>query len=365
MLTFSSVIEAWHVVLAYQLINFFCFLFNCVGKVLPLVAKCTLYISLISFLVILVTVPACARPHASASYVFGHFVNSTGWESDGMAFIVGLINPNWIFACLDSATHLAEEVPHPERNIPIAIMATVAIGFVTSWTYCISMFFGIKDLDELINSSTGVPILQLYYQALDNKAGAIVLETLLLVTGMGCQIACHTWQSRLAWAFSRDRGMPGHQWLSQVNPTLDVPLYAHSVSCFIVGLLGLLYLGSTTAFNSMMTACISLLYVSYSIPILCLWYRGRNNIHHGPFWLGKFGLAANIITITWTIFCIVMYSFPSTMPVHTGSKYFKSSFNLTDLTCIRYELCLGCLRRGGLHHACRLVCSWQALFQAR
>ncbi|KAJ5343994.1 hypothetical protein MYU51_002023 [Penicillium brevicompactum] len=319
------VVEAWHVVLAYQLINFFCFLFNCVGKVLPLVAKCTLYISLTSFLVILVTVPACARPHASASYVFSHFVNSTGWKSDGMAFIVGLINPNWIFACLDSATHLAEEVPNPERNIPIAIMATVAIGFVTSWTYCISMFFGIKDLDELINSSTGVPILQLYYQALDNKAGAIVLETLLLVTGMGCQIACHTWQSRLAWAFARDRGMPGHQWLSRVNHTLDVPLYAHSVSCFIVGLLGLLYLGSTTAFNSMMTACISLLYVSYSIPILCLWYRGRNSIHHGPFWLGKFGMAANIITITWTIFCIVMYSFPSTMPVHTGNMNYVSA----------------------------------------
>lgn len=361
----TSVIEPWHVVLAYQLINLFCFFFNCVGKILPLVAKCTLYISLASFLVILVTIPACASPRASASYVFGHFVNSTGWESDGMAFIVGLINPNWIFACLDSATHLAEEVPNPERNIPIAIMATVAIGFVTSWTYCIAMFFGIKDLDELINTSTGVPILQLYYQALENKAGAIVLETLLLVTGMGCQIACHTWQSRLAWAFARDRGMPGHQWLSRVNHTLDVPLYAHSVSCFIVGLLGLLYLGSTTAFNSMMTACISLLYVSYSIPILCLWYRGRNNIHHGPFWLGKLGMAANIVTITWTVFCIVMYSFPSTMPVHTGSKFSSLSSYRLHSNIIRYELCFRCVRRGGLHHARGLVCSWQALFQAR
>lgn len=175
---------------AYQLINFFCFLFNCVGKLLPPVAKATLYISLVSYLVILVTVPACANPHASAEFVFGHFSNSTGWKSDGMAFIVGLINPNWIFACLDSATHLAEEVPAPEKNIPIAIMATVAIGFVTSWTYCISMFFGIKDLSALVNSPTGVPILALYYQALENKAGAIVLETLLIITGMGCQIAC-------------------------------------------------------------------------------------------------------------------------------------------------------------------------------
>jgi hypothetical protein len=31
----------------------------------------------------------------------------------------------------DAATHLAEEVVNPERAIPIAIMGTVLIGFVT------------------------------------------------------------------------------------------------------------------------------------------------------------------------------------------------------------------------------------------
>jgi choline transport protein len=308
-------------VLAYQLINFFCFLFNCYGKTLPAVAKCTLYISLLSFFVILITVPACAKTHASGQFVFAKFVNETGYESDGMAFIVGLINPNWIFACLDSATHLAEEVPRPERNVPIAIMATVAIGGVTSWFYCISMFFSLQTgVTKLIQSPTGVPILALYHQALDSTAGAIVLETLLTITGFGCLIACHTWSSRICWSFSRDRGFPGHQFMSKVNPTLDVPFIGHCVSCFIVGALGLLYLGSSTAFGSMVTACITLLYVSYSIPILCLWYR-RRNIEHGPFWLGKWGVVANVVTLCWTVFSLVMYSFPSTKPVKTSSKF--------------------------------------------
>lgn len=318
------VIEPWHVVVVYQLINFFCYLFNCWGKTLPWVAKATLYISLLSFFVVLITVPACAETHQSGYYVFAQFVNSTGWKSDGMAFIVGLINPNWIFACLDSATHMAEEVPQPERNVPIAILATVGIGFTTSWFYCISMFFSMKDLSKLVNSATQVPILELYHQALNNTAGAIVLETLLVVTGMGCLIACHTWQSRLVWSFARDRGVPGHQWISQVNKTFDVPLVSHSVSCFIVGVLGLLYLGSSTAFNSMVTACITLLYISYTTPILCLWYRGRNNIRHGPFWLGTWGLIANIVTLLWTIFCLIMYSFPSTMPATTGNMNYVS-----------------------------------------
>lgn len=305
---------------AYEVVNFFAFLFNCVGKVLPTVATTTLYISLISFAVILITVPAAAPTHASAKFVFAHFVNSTGWPSDGIAFLVGLINPNWVFACLDSATHLAEEVARPERSIPIAILCTVLIGFVTSWFYCISMFFSLRNLDEILETPTAVPILALFYQALQNKAGAIVLESLILVTGIGCQIACHTWQSRLCWSFARDRGFPAARFLSHVHRTLDVPLNAHSVSCFIVGLLGLLYLGSSTAFNSMVTACIVLLYASYAVPIVCLLWRGRNNIPHGPFWLGKLGLACNIVVLLWGVFCLVIYSFPSVYPVSSGGK---------------------------------------------
>lgn len=317
---------------AYEVINFFAYLFNCVGKVLPKVATTTLYISLLSFLVILITVPASAPTHASAEFVFAHFVNSTGWPSDGIAFLVGLINPNWVFACLDSATHLAEEVSRPERSIPIAILCTVLIGFTTSWTYCIALFFSVRDLKPLLETETGVPILELFYQALQNKAGAIVLETLILVTGIGCQIACHTWQSRLCWSFARDRGLPGHQILSVIHPTLDVPFNAHSVSCFIVALLGLLYLGSSTAFNSMVTACIVLLYASYVVPVSCLLYRGRNSIEHGPFWLGPIGLVCNIVVLCWALFCLVIYSFPSVYPATTGSKYLTDRQWWTVLT---------------------------------
>ncbi|PGH10534.1 hypothetical protein AJ80_07477 [Polytolypa hystricis UAMH7299] len=317
-------IKPWHIVVAYQVINAFTFLFNCVGKLLPKVATVTLWISLTSFLVIMITIPAKAATHQDAKFVFATFINNTGWEHNGIAFIVGLINTNWVFACLDCATHMAEEVSKPERTIPISIMSTVAIGFTTSWFYCMSMFFSLSDFENLIDTPTGVPILALFYQALDSKAGAIALESLVLTTGFGCQIASHTWQSRLCWSFARDRGLPFHKYLSKVDKRLDVPFIAHAFSCTIVGLLGLLYLGSSTAFNSMVTACIVLLYISYAIPIICLLIRGRNNIPHGPFWLGPFGLAANIIVLAWTLFTIVMYSFPSVYPVTAGTMNYVS-----------------------------------------
>lgn len=70
----------------------------------------------------------------------------------------------------------------------------------------------------------------------------------------------------------------------------------------------------------MVTACIVLLYISYAIPIVCLLIRGRNNIPHGPFWMGPIGLFANIVLLMWTCFTFIMYSFPFTMPVNAGSK---------------------------------------------
>ncbi|ODH52696.1 hypothetical protein GX48_01182 [Paracoccidioides brasiliensis] len=320
-----SVIESWHIVVAYQVINLWCFLFNCVGKLLPKVATTTLYLSLISFTVIIITVPSKAPTHQDAKFVFATFINNTGWKSDGIAFIVGLMNPNWVFACLDSATHMAEEVANPERSIPIAICGTVFIGFTTAWFYCMSMFFSLSDFQRLLDTPTGVPILELFHQALRSKVGAIALESLVLCTGFGCQIASHTWQSRLCWSFARDRGLPFHKYLSKIHPTLDVPLAAHTFSCFIVSALGLLYLGSTTAFNSMVTACIVLLYISYAIPITALLLRGRNNIKHGPFWLGHIGLCANIVVLLWTVFTLVMYSFPPIFPVKASNMNYVSA----------------------------------------
>ncbi|KAL8677101.1 MAG: hypothetical protein Q9186_006439 [Xanthomendoza sp. 1 TL-2023] len=244
------VIEPWHVFVGYQVVNIFAFFFNCYGGILPAMGQLAFWTSLVSFLVILITVPAKAPTHQNAKFVFANFVNNTGWSQNGIAFIVGLINTNWAFACLDCATHLSEEIARPEKMIPVAILGTVAIGFATSWTYSVALFFSMKDVDGLVATSTKVPILALFYQAIGSKGGAIALEALIMVTGIGCQISCHTWQSRLAWSFARDGGIPFSSYFSQVDRQLNVPIRAHFLSCVIVTIVGCLYLASYTAFNS-------------------------------------------------------------------------------------------------------------------
>lgn len=315
----NNVTKSWHLFVTYQLINAFLFLFNCYGKFLPVIANGALYTSLFSFTVITITVLVCARNNFNtAESVFVTFNNNTGWKSAGIAFIVGLVNPNWSFSCLDSASHLAEEVHGADRVIPIAILGTVTIGMVTSLSYSIAMFFSLRNLDDIINNGTGLPILDIYHQALNNKVGALCLGVLIFLTGCGCTISSHTWQARLCWSFSRDNGLPFSKYLSIIDPHLGVPFNAHLFSSIIVAILGVLYLASSTAFNSMVVGCITFLLLSYTVPTLCLLYRGRGNIKHGCFWLGRIGLFANVITILWTLIALVFFSFPAAMPVTAG-----------------------------------------------
>lgn len=321
----EHVTKTWELFVIYQLVNVFLVLFNCYGKYLPYIANYALYVSLFSYVVITVTVLVCARGnYNTARFVFVEFDNNTGWSSAAIAFIVGLVNPNWSFSCLDSASHLAEEVHGADRVIPIAIIGTVTIGLVTALSYAIAMFFCVTNLSAIINSSTGLPILDIYYQALRSKPGALCLGTLLFLTALGCTISSHTWQARLCWSFSRDNGLPFSKYLSIIDPNLGVPLNAHLFSSAIVAILGCLYLASSTAFNSMVVGCITFLLMSYLVPTGCLLWRGRNNIKHGCFWMGKIGLFANIVTIAWTIFALVFFSFPSSMPVSGGNMNYVS-----------------------------------------
>lgn len=77
-------IQPWHVFVGYQVVNAFAFVFNCYAKSLPLIAHISLYTSLISFAVILTTVPATAPTHQPARFVFANFVNNTGWGANGI-----------------------------------------------------------------------------------------------------------------------------------------------------------------------------------------------------------------------------------------------------------------------------------------
>lgn len=194
-------------VVGYQVANTLIFFLNCYSRILPGLTKASLYISLVSVTAITIAILVASPQKAPAKSVFLSFTNNSGWESDAICFFTGLLGVNWGFSCLDACTHMAEEIPRPERNVPKAILGTVAIGFVTSWIYGVAVFFSMQDIDAVIYTPTFVPSLELFRQALRGSvAGAVVLQSLVILTGIGCLMSIHTWTSRLVYQIPTLRG---------------------------------------------------------------------------------------------------------------------------------------------------------------
>ncbi|CAK9440443.1 uncharacterized protein LODBEIA_P45430 [Lodderomyces beijingensis] len=332
----DKTVSRWQVFIVYEIVNILLVFFNIWEKPLPMLSSGALYVSLFSFVVIIIVVLSMHKgDFQSARFVFVEFENGTGWSSSGIAFIVGLLNPNWSFSCLDAATHIAEESLNPSVQIPQAIIGTVIVGFLTSFTYCIAMFFSIKDLESILSSNTGVPIMDIYYQATNSKAAAVGLEVLIVLTAIGCNIGAHTWQARICWSFARDQGLPFSQYWSKVNTKTGTVVNAHIMSCFWCGVIGCIYMGSSTAFNSILVSCVTFLLLSYLVPTV-FWIFKRNEIQPGPFFLNKFGIGlfCNVMLCCWAVFAFVFFNFPSVMPVSSGNMNYSSAvFGVALIIC--------------------------------
>lgn len=85
--------------------------------------------SLACLVVISITLLATSKK-TSATFVFTSFENTTGWGS-GIGCILGIIQSALALIGSDAATHMSEEMPHPSRDTPKAMIYSVAIGGIT------------------------------------------------------------------------------------------------------------------------------------------------------------------------------------------------------------------------------------------
>lgn len=89
----------------------------------------TVFHSVIACIVISVVILSMGD-HTSADFVFTDFSNETGW-SDGMAWILGLLQSALSLIGYDAVCHMVEEMPRPSSDAPQAIMYSILIGGAT------------------------------------------------------------------------------------------------------------------------------------------------------------------------------------------------------------------------------------------
>lgn len=214
-------------------------------------------------------------------------------------------------------------MPKPSRNVPLAMIGSVVINGVIGLVYAIVLLFSLGDLESLLLSKTGFPFMQLFLNITGSPGGASVLALCITLIAMAANAACVTSTSRTAWAFARDSGLPASRFFAEVSPTLKVPVRMVLVVGFLQMLLGLIYLGSSTAFNAVLSMAILGMYASYLSPIVFMLIYGRRRLApivrglgSGSFNLGpRWGPVVNIAAILWLIIAMVFSTFPTVQPV--------------------------------------------------
>jgi len=192
---------------------------------------------------------------------------------------------------------MCEEVQHPSTQVPKAMVGTIVLNFLFGLLFLIPLLFVLPDLGGLVALASGQPLPSILVSAVGNKTGAFILTVPLLVLAMFCGIGCTTAASRATWAFARDGAIPGSKWWKQVNKKLDVPFNAMMLSMSVQLILGILYFGSTAAFNAFSGVGVICLTVSYAVPIAVSLIGGRTHIKHGQFDMGILGLICNVVSL--------------------------------------------------------------------
>ncbi|KAK5163909.1 uncharacterized protein LTR77_010304 [Saxophila tyrrhenica] len=313
----------WHQFLIYLGITSTSFAVNAfMQKLLPQVNGVALAWSIAGFMIISITVLACAAPdYATGEYVFATWINETGWP-DGIAFLLGLLQGGLGLTGFDAVAHMIEEIPDAALEGPKIMLYCQYIGISTGLCFLIVVLFvsgGMQNTDRIIESGAG-PLLEIFYIATNSRVGAVCLLMFPLICFIFAGISVLTTASRMTFAFARDGGLPMSATWWKVHPKLGVPLNALYLDCFVVLIFGCIYLGSSVAFNAIISASVTALGVSYGIPVFLNVITLRRKLPERRFSLpAGIGWAANIIGLVYTIITTVLFVFPPFLPV-TGTS---------------------------------------------
>ena len=251
--------------------------------------------------------------HQSASFVFTHFVNNTGWSSAFYVVLLGLLLAQYTFTGYDASAHMTEETHDAARSGPRGIVMSIVVSLIAGWVLLIGVTFAIQHYTAEVGSATGVPPAQIFIDA-----AGVTIGKLLLLIAIGAQLFCGmssvTANSRMIYAFSRDGALPASSFWHRVNHRTRTPTNAIWLAAAGALILGLPYLWNPTAYAAVTSIAVIGLYIAYVTPTF-LRLRQGESFRRGPWHLGRWSRPIGIIAIIWVIFITILFMLPTVSPI--------------------------------------------------
>ena len=268
---------------------------------------------------ILIIVP---DDHQSVDFVFTETINNTGLfsgETSGIGFWfyvlpLGFLLTMYTQTGYDASAHVSEETRGAALGAAKGVWRSVFWAGVIGWFVLLAITFAATDT-EAVNAGEVFGIgssIDIFASALDSGAAKAVI-LIATIGQLFCGMASLTSASRMCYAFSRDRAVPGHGLWTRLNHH-RIPHFAvlfMAAMALIVTLPALIgdENNYTYAFYAVVSITVIGLYIAYVIPTYLRWRMG-DAFEPGPWTLGRKYKWVNPAAVLWVIITVIVFSLP-------------------------------------------------------
>ncbi|MBR7835509.1 amino acid permease [Actinospica durhamensis] len=262
---------------------------------------------------VLALVPARVQsPHT----VFGYFVDHTGLGTHGSGgagvyiCAIGLLMVAFSLAGFDFSARAAEETANAGRAAPRGIVVSIAAAWLVGFAVLTSLTFAIQDYGP--ESNAAVPAERIILDAV-GRTGTLTLLVLVLVAQLLCGLSCMESSSRVLFAVSRDRMLPGSALWYRVNRRTRTPVNAVWLTAASAAVLAVPALWDTDAFPAL--AAFAALSSGLAVTVPVYLRLRRRDFARGPWHLGRWSAPVGWIAVAWTVLVSAAMLAPQVFPI--------------------------------------------------
>ena len=286
---------------------------------------------------ILIIVP---DEHKSVGYVFGETVNNTGFSGSNFSSIVfwyvfatGLLMAQYTITGYDASAHMSEETRQASRGAAWGMVMSVVVSVIFGFILLVAVTFAIPNVsnDDLVGAGQGI-VTFIWTESMSERWAEFLLF-IAVVAQTFCTIASVTSASRMMFAFSRDRAVPGHQLWRRVSRADRVPIYTVWAICVLSFALMIPTLSNAFVGYAVGTSIAVIgLYIAFVLPII-LRLRSGESFERGAWHLGRHYKWIDWIAIVWIFFISIVFMLPIASVGVPGNEGFTwDFFNYTPIT---------------------------------
>ena len=251
-----------------------------------------------------------------------------------MVFAIGSIGmAQYTLTGYDASAHMSEETHAASRSAATGILWSVVVSVIAGFILLVAITFAIPNKTEVQTQFTYITTY--IWETSMSRHWAETLLFIVVAAQFYCLTACVTSGSRMLFAFSRDRAVPGHQAWRKVSRhrvpvllgrgrggrsrfLLMLPTWWNNLAGYYVGT----SVGTTG------------LYIAFILPVI-LRYRQGASFEKGAWSLGKHYKWINPIAIVWVVLISIVFMLPTSpggIPGHSSPRFDWNLANYAPLT---------------------------------